>query len=123
MGRLGTTEIIILLFLLPVYFLPTFIAIKRKKPNVALILLLNFFLGWTVAGWVIALIWASGSGSGSPAVVVNNHQYAHKEEKIEFPGQSLHNKLDSLRRLKDLLDSGALSQEEYEQEKAKLLGR
>ena len=30
----------------------------RKKRNLISIGLLNFFLGWTVIGWIIALIWA-----------------------------------------------------------------
>jgi hypothetical protein len=38
------------------YFLPTFIA-YRKKHFVA-ITLVNVFLGWTIVGWIFALIWA-----------------------------------------------------------------
>jgi hypothetical protein len=41
------------------YFLPTIIAIVRGKRDIVGILLLNFFLGWTVIGWFIALIWAA----------------------------------------------------------------
>ena len=40
------------------YFLPTIIALARNKRDIAAILLLNFFLGWSVIGWVVALIWA-----------------------------------------------------------------
>jgi len=40
------------------YFLPTIIAFARKKRDTTSILLLNFFLGWTAIGWVIALVWA-----------------------------------------------------------------
>ena len=40
------------------YFVPTIIAGVRKKRNLISIGLLNFFLGWTVIGWIIALIWA-----------------------------------------------------------------
>lgn len=38
------------------YFLPAIIG--RGKRDVAGIFLLNLFLGWTIIGWVIALIWA-----------------------------------------------------------------
>lgn len=38
------------------YFLPAIIG--RDKRDAAGIFLLNLFLGWTVIGWVIALIWA-----------------------------------------------------------------
>ncbi len=40
------------------YFLPTIIAVGRHKTNTLGILLVNFFLGWSVIGWVIALVWA-----------------------------------------------------------------
>ena len=41
------------------YFLPTIIAIARSKRDILGILLVNFFFGWTVIGWFIALIWAA----------------------------------------------------------------
>ena len=40
------------------YFLPSIIALARSKRDIASIVLLNFFLGWTMIGWVVALIWA-----------------------------------------------------------------
>jgi hypothetical protein len=40
------------------YFLPSIIALARNKRDITAILLLNFFLGWTMIGWVVALIWA-----------------------------------------------------------------
>ncbi|MGA8621038.1 MAG: superinfection immunity protein [Candidatus Sulfotelmatobacter sp.] len=40
------------------YFLPSIIALARSKRDIAAILLLNFFLGWTVIGWVVSLVWA-----------------------------------------------------------------
>lgn len=40
------------------YFLPAIIAFARSKRDAGLILLLNFFLGWTAIGWVVALVWA-----------------------------------------------------------------
>jgi len=48
--------VLTLLFLVLLYFLPTIIG--RDKRDAAGIILLNLFLGWTVIGWVIALIWA-----------------------------------------------------------------
>jgi hypothetical protein len=47
-----------LLILLGLYFLPTLVARGRHLPESAAIGLLNLFLGWTLIGWVIALIWA-----------------------------------------------------------------
>jgi len=40
------------------YFLPTVVAILRKKKNALPIFLVNLFFGMTFVGWVVALIWA-----------------------------------------------------------------
>jgi Superinfection immunity protein len=39
------------------YFLPTILAAKQGH-DVAPILLLNLFFGWTVIGWFAMLLWA-----------------------------------------------------------------
>ena len=38
------------------YLLPSFIAIPKR--NAAAIFALNLLLGWTLLGWVVALVWA-----------------------------------------------------------------
>ncbi len=40
------------------YFLPTIIARGRQKMNIGAIAALNVLTGWSVVGWVVALIWA-----------------------------------------------------------------
>lgn len=40
------------------YFLPTIIGAARHKTNLVGIFLVNFFLGWSVIGWVVALVMA-----------------------------------------------------------------
>jgi ABC-type sugar transport system permease subunit len=40
------------------YFLPFAIAFNRKRVNAGAIFALNLFLGWSLIGWVIALVWA-----------------------------------------------------------------
>lgn len=40
------------------YFLPAIVAFARSKRDAMSILVLNFLLGWTAIGWVIALVWA-----------------------------------------------------------------
>jgi hypothetical protein len=45
-------------FGLLLYFLPTIIALVRSKRDTLAIFVLNFCLGWSVIGWVIALVWA-----------------------------------------------------------------
>lgn len=42
-----------------VYIIPTIIAAKRNHPNVAAIFLLNLLLGWSLIGWVAALVWSA----------------------------------------------------------------
>ena len=41
-----------------IYFLPTVIALARGHLSTLAIFLLNLFLGWTLIGWLIALIWS-----------------------------------------------------------------
>jgi len=40
------------------YFLPSIIALAKGKRDLLAIFLLNLFLGWSVIGWVVALVWA-----------------------------------------------------------------
>lgn len=52
------TQIVSVFIVLLIYFFPVLAAISNKNPNKVSIGLLNFFLGWTLVGWVIALVWA-----------------------------------------------------------------
>jgi ABC-type sugar transport system permease subunit len=40
------------------YFLPVAIAFNKKRANTGAIFALNLFLGWSLIGWVVALVWA-----------------------------------------------------------------
>jgi ABC-type sugar transport system permease subunit len=40
------------------YFLPFAIAFHRKRVNTGAIFALNLFLGWSLIGWVVALVWS-----------------------------------------------------------------
>lgn len=51
--------LIALFLVLAFYFLPTIIAIKRKSPHITAVVILNFFLGVTLLGWIVALVLAS----------------------------------------------------------------
>jgi T4 superinfection immunity protein len=42
-----------------IYFIPSFIAHRRGHHQMMPIFLLNFFLGWSLVGWVAALVWAT----------------------------------------------------------------
>jgi hypothetical protein len=41
-----------------VYFVPTFIAAAREHPNALPILIVNAVFGWSLIGYVVALVWA-----------------------------------------------------------------
>ena len=41
------------------YFLPSIIALDRSKRELLAVFLLNFFLGWSVIGCIVALVWAA----------------------------------------------------------------
>jgi hypothetical protein len=41
-----------------VYMLPSIVALLRNTNMVLLVILVNFFLGWTTIGWIVALIMA-----------------------------------------------------------------
>ena len=58
--RILCIVVAIVFFPLTLYFLPSIIAYNRRN-NFASILVLNFFLGWTLAFWVVSLAWALAS--------------------------------------------------------------
>lgn len=40
------------------YMLPWAVAVTRSMPNTGSILLINLLLGWTIIGWIVALVMA-----------------------------------------------------------------
>jgi hypothetical protein len=59
-----------LLFLFVMYWLPTIISMVRGLPSVLGIAALNFFLGWTVVGWILALMWALAARPVERVVII-----------------------------------------------------
>ena len=55
------------LFTIPVvvYFLPLIIAVNRGHEDRTRIGVLNLLLGWTVIGWIAALVWATTGRKGN----------------------------------------------------------
>lgn len=51
-------DLIKLAIVLVVYFLPSVIAVVRDARHQPAILALNLLLGWTIFGWIAALLWA-----------------------------------------------------------------
>jgi uncharacterized protein YecT (DUF1311 family) len=54
-----------------VYFLPTFIALMARRRNCGSIFIVNLLAGWTVIGWVIALVWACMKSSPTSLSLVS----------------------------------------------------
>ena len=146
-GILGWIVLVVLIF---PYFLPTIIAFARKKDSAGAVFILNFFLGWTFIGWVVCLIWALSDGRRT-TVIVNNNGPAYSpnpgpayqpEYRTEYrpaneqatqqtnptwrPSNpktaSSQEKIDQLRQLKQLFDEGVLTEEEFNRQKASILG-
>lgn len=66
-----------------IYFLPSIIGFVRNKDNKIAILLLNFFLGWSLVGWVVALVWAASKDSTPQQVVIQNNPQTSSETSEE----------------------------------------
>ncbi len=56
--RIGPWEIILILFIFSVYFVPTTVAVVRHAKQKLGIILFNILAGWTLVGWIIAIVWA-----------------------------------------------------------------
>lgn len=62
--------IVAVVLTLAVYFLPAIVAINRSHPNEKAIFVLNLLLGWTLIGWVIAIVWAFTQPTARPSLTV-----------------------------------------------------
>ena len=60
-----------LTFLFVMYWLPTIIAVVRGIPALG-IAVLNFFLGWTVIGWIVALVLALAGRAPERVVIIDS---------------------------------------------------
>jgi hypothetical protein len=61
-----------ILFLIAMYWLPTLIAIVRQTHSALGVAMINFFLGWTVIGWFLALFWALAASNSPHVIVIEN---------------------------------------------------
>ena len=88
-----------------VYFIPLLIASKREHPSGNAIAALNLFTGWTLLGWLVALVWSLSA-------------FTSVKEPSKMQKESSAN---DLFRLAELREKGLLTQEEFEREKAKII--
>jgi len=52
------TAVIVRIMMAVAYFLPAIIAVCRRHISAGPIFLFNLLLGWTVLGWILALVWS-----------------------------------------------------------------
>ncbi len=52
------------------YWLPTMVAVIRRTPSALGVAAINFFLGWTVIGWIVALVLALATYPAQERVVI-----------------------------------------------------
>lgn len=96
--------------ILSIYFIPSFVAAKRNHIQKKSILILNIFLGWTLIGWVVALVWACKNPE-IPSTVINNN--LSKDDSTE-------EKLQSLLRMKN---DGLITSEEFEEKRKEVISK
>jgi hypothetical protein len=116
---------LLIAFLIFFYFLPTIVG--RKKSNAGAIFALNFFLGFTLIGWVVSLVWALTNDNKPQTIIVNNnipdniHQTTNDvSNKIAEKRRELYGDLN---RIKSLHDQNIISEEIYNQQKDSLLNK
>lgn len=52
------SSVFVVVVLIGLYLLPSLVAAGRKHKNEGAIVALNLLLGWTLLGWIAALVWA-----------------------------------------------------------------
>ncbi len=96
-----------ILLIIILYFLPTFNAYSNKKRNAGSVFIINFFLGWSIIGWIVALSMSAGKDAKPTVVVKEVEKKSSASDLIE---------------LHTLKEKGAITQEEFDAHKKKILG-
>jgi hypothetical protein len=103
-------EFVSIAFVIACYFLPGIVAAYRNHHSAAAIMWLNLFLGWTLLGWVGALVWAftavNKPSVGPSAPVITTSQ----------------SPADELTKFSELLDKGHITIEQFNEQKKRILG-
>ena len=116
-----------LLFLVPVYILPTVIALLRVHPNPGPLIVINLLLGWTLIGWVMALALAFYRPQTQPEISTGYEAGPNASRTADWsaaippppppppPGTALTDGevRDRLKRLERLQAEGLLTDDEY----------
>lgn len=89
------------------YFIPALVAQHRHKKNLSSIVVLNLLLGWTLIGWIVALVWATAKDDQP---VPLQSVVAAKPDIV-----------DRIEKLARLHKEGALTEEEFKSQKQAVL--
>ena len=96
-----------------IYLLPSIAAHFKNSPNWGGVFILNLFGGWSIIGWIAALIWGV-QAPRPPAVVIT---------PPPIPSTSASsNKFDELAKLGELKGRGVITEDEFNAQKKRLLG-
>lgn len=112
-----------------IYLIPTVVAFRRRHPNRWIIGALNLTLGGTGIVWLGCLVWACGAvhksadAGGSDGGESGLNVFANDVQKVELVDRPIAatDEVTRLERLKQLLDAQAITKDEFNLLKAKVL--
>jgi hypothetical protein len=126
MNYSGSASPVLGIVLVVVYFIPAIVAVLGRHRRWLLITLIDVMFGWTVIGWFIALgLLATARRQQPPPPPPDAGQGGLPTPSAPPPPPApapTESRVDQLERLAVLHESGALTDEEFAAEKAKLLG-
>ncbi len=96
-----------LMFAVVLYFIPAMVAVERGHRNTVAICVLNVLLGWTLLGWVVALVWAFTSNSEQADVSVTANTDMATVNDVGL--------------LADMFERGLLTRDEFDEMKRRAL--
>jgi hypothetical protein len=134
---LGVLAVLLLLF---VYWLPTYIAFKRKHDFKWIIMAINLVLGASGLGWLIAFVWAvwpqdksladpllgnpTGTGRRNAGHTLGEMRATAAQSEASLGSNGTASAaMDVIDRLSKLAERGAITAEEFSAKKASLLSQ
>ena len=112
-------EIIFLILVFILYFLPTVFATIRSHSSSGGIFALNLFLGWTLIGWVVALAWSLKSDPDKSTKIIA--QALKKNNNDKKASEISNSTAEEISKLSQLKDKGILTEEEFQSAKSRAL--
>jgi hypothetical protein len=123
---------LIVIFIIFIYILPSYIAFKNRHPNRWVIFVINIALGGTFIGWLIAMVWAnkavhiSSTAGTSPGGESGLNVFINDEKKVRLVKDETNfgsvadkgnatklNQINYLEKIYSLREKGILTEEEY----------